>query len=166
MNLHWFKLQITLQKDFTSATDLMASSWTRTSSIGCWGAVRRVSRSLIAPRWNRTTGSPGVQWTLQISDETWNDWINGDSNETLKNLNKTWQHWHGLQVVMRSQFAPITKWAAFNIAGEKMLKVFNKLRLSNSVPHVYDWTMSKTCSHLQWLWRPYPRACLPLSKYG
>lgn len=50
----------------------MASSWARTSSMGCWGAERRVSRSRTAPLWNKTTASPpGKEWTLQTSDDTW-----------------------------------------------------------------------------------------------
>lgn len=70
-----------------SDTDLMASSGARTSSMGCWGAERRESRSLTAPLWNKTTGSPpGTQWTLQTSDDTWREYIQHFTSVTLHSV--------------------------------------------------------------------------------
>lgn len=88
ININWWNvtwlwgqiLNLTLRtqhKGFTEVvrhddTDLMASSWTKISSMGCWGAESRESSSLTAPLWNKTTGSPPcTQWTLQTSDDTY-----------------------------------------------------------------------------------------------
>lgn len=50
--------------------------------MGCWGAESKESRSLTAPLWNRTTGSPpATQWTLQTSDDTWGEFIDRRGNE-------------------------------------------------------------------------------------